>query len=384
MDNYIQELQLLADKVDGSCDESWQEIAEQLQYPYSVDTLRKSLNGQYGGASVYKYFLEHQDKYASDEQIKKFEQLKDELYKERCKLNDKLNENRGQLREQARYENLVEVLKEKLDDFEPIKFDFDSIGVYGSLGNTTKWACLQLSDWHCGALIDNQWNYYDIEEMKYRANIIIDKCIKNCIKQNVNNLVVEINGDMVHGIINTSNRVDSEESVIEQIIIVSEILAQCINKLRPYFNEIKIVATLGNHGRIIGDKKQVNTKENFEMLIPEFLRLRLNMPIISSQGLDFVKYEIDDKIILCSHGQNDNLNNVISDFSKMYKLVPDEIHLGHTHSYKDINDCDIMVTVNGSLQGTDDYAIRCRKNTNPSQNLIIYDDDRFIIPLRIN
>ena len=68
----------------------------------------------------------------------------------------------------------------------------------------------------------------------------------------------------------------------------------------------------------------------------------------------------------------------------MYKVVPDEIHLGHTHSYKDINDCDIMVTVNGSLQGTDDYAIRCRKNTNPSQNLIIYDDDRFIIPLRIN
>lgn len=63
--------------------------------------------------------------------------------------------------------------------------------------------------------------------------------------------------------------------------------------------------------------------------------------------------------------------------------MPYAIHLAHFHQYTDVNDCDIYTTVNGSLCGTDDYALTLRKITKPAQNFIIYGDDRCIYSLQI-
>ena len=82
-----------------------------------------------------------------------------------------------------------------------------------------------------------------------------------------------------------------------------------------------------------------------------------------------------------AHGQNDKISKVIADFSKIYKKVPYAIHLAHFHQYTDVNDCDIYTTVNGSLCGTDDYALTLRKITKQAQNFIIYGDDRCIYSL---
>lgn len=311
--------------------------------------------------------------------IEKLQELKDDIYKERCRLQDANRERRNILREEARFENLKEVLKENLD-----KITYE-IKNYKPIDKKqkTKVAILQLSDWHCGALVNNRFNTYNIKTMVERATIIRDKAIQTCKNHNVTDLIIEINGDMVSGLIHVSSRVQAEESVVQQIITVTDVLAKIINSMKPYFNSIRVVTTLGNHGRLLPNKSDTVTNENFEMLIPIMLRDKLkDVDIIDSKGLDFVPYQLFDKIILLAHGQNDNLNRVISDFSKMFKIVPSEIHLGHTHSYKDINDCNIQVTVNGSLIGSDDYAISVRKVTVPSQNLIIYENDRCIYELK--
>ena len=195
-------------------------------------------------------------------------------------------------------------------------------------------------------------------------------------------MAIEINGDMIHGIINTSNRVQSEEDAVSQVIIVSNMLSYFINELKPYVHNLKVITTLGNHGRLIADKKAAINKENMEMLIVEFLRLKLNdIIVISSNGLDFIKYNFANRVICLAHGQYDKINQVVEDFTKMYKCVPNEIHLGHTHAYKDINESNIYVTVNGSLMGCDEYAVNLRKVTKPSQSLIIYGEDRGIFEL---
>ena len=97
-----------------------------------------------------------------------------------------------------------------------------------------------------------------------------------------------------------------------------------------------------------------------------------------------MKYEFDGKTICLSHGQNDKIRTVIEDFAKVYKIVPDEIHLAHTHSYKDINNSNIMVVVTGSMKGSDEYALTLREVTEPSQNLIIYGEDRGIFELTLD
>ena len=341
---------------------------------YSSENLRKAFY------VVYKLLNKIDENNCDYDAIKDLENLRDEIYKERCRLQDIQREKRNDLRVEARFENLLEVVKDnigfmptyEIKDFKPINKNQDK-----------KYAVLQLSDWHCGALVDNQFNYYNVDTMVDRATKVRNNALEYCKLHNVTDLVIEINGDMVNGAIHVSSRVESEEGVIQQVITVTDVLAKLINSMKPYFNSIKIVTTLGNHGRLTPNKSDSITNENFEMLIPTMLRDKLgDVKIIDSKGLDFTKYEIDGKIIMVSHGQNDSMTKVISDFSKMFKVVPNEIHLGHTHSYTDINDCDIKVTVNGSLIGSDDYAITIRKVTTPSQNLIVYEKDRCIYEIK--
>ena len=341
---------------------------------YSSENLRKAFY------VVYKLLNKIDENNCDYDAIKDLENLRDEIYKERCRLQDIQREKRNDLRVEARFENLLEVVKDnigfmptyEIKDFKPINKNQDK-----------KYAVLQLSDWHCGALVDNQFNYYNVDTMVDRATKVRNNALDYCKLHNVTDLVIEINGDMVNGAIHVSSRVESEEGVIQQVITVTDVLAKLINSMKPYFNSIKIVTTLGNHGRLTPNKSDSITNENFEMLIPTMLRDKLSdVKIIDSKGLDFTKYEIDGKIIMVSHGQNDSMTKVISDFSKMFKVVPNEVHLGHTHSYTDINDCDIKVTVNGSLMGSDDYAVTIRKVTTPSQNLIVYEKDRCIYEIK--
>lgn len=381
MHEYEDELKYLVDMVESADGMDWAKAVVDLDADMHPDSLRKSFNvGRYSGYKVYKYMRSKMEsEFLSDEEVLKLESLRDEVYKEKCKLQDANREKRAYLREEARYENLVDVLKDSFSDF----CDIDLKPYKESKSKTKKTAVLQLSDWHCGSKIDNQFNYYDIDTMIERVGTIKNKAIKYCALHGVTNLIVEINGDMVDGLIHVSSRVEQEEGVVMQIAKVTAILANLINDLKPYFENIKVYTTLGNHGRLTASKNDSVTKENFELLIPMWLRDKLSdVTIVDSKGLDFLKYEIDDKIICVAHGQNDKLTTCISDFSKLFKVVPSEVHLGHTHEYKDINDCDTIVTVNGSLVGSDEYSLTLRKVTTPSQNLIVYENDRCIYELK--
>jgi uncharacterized protein YnzC (UPF0291/DUF896 family) len=349
----------------------WGDYVLGVDNTYSSDNLRKAF---YVVCKMLKGFTN--DCLSDDDAVKEIELLRDELYKERCKLQDANREKRNNLRIEARFENILEVLSGIIPEIE--------INDYKPINKNTerKTAILQLSDWHCGTLIDNQFNYYDVDTMVERATIIRDKAISHCKTHDVTDLVVEINGDMVDGAIHVSTRVAQEESVVEQCMTVVDVLAKLINSMKPYFNSIKVVTTLGNHGRLTPNKSDSTTRENFEMIIPWGLRKELkDVTVIDSKGLDFVQYKVDDKTIVLAHGQNDKLAKAVDDYAKMYKEIPSEVHLGHTHSYKDINDCDCIVTVNGCLDGSDDYALSIRKVTKPSQNLIVYDGDRCIYNL---
>ena len=367
-------------RVTNACSDKKISYSEWGDYILGIDNNYSSENLRKAFYVVYKLLNKIDENNCEYDAIKDLENLRDEIYKERCRLQDIQREKRNDLRVEARFENLLEVVKDnigfmptyEIKDFKPINKNQDK-----------KYAVLQLSDWHCGALVDNQFNYYNVDTMVDRATKVRNNALEYCKLHNVTDLVIEINGDMVNGAIHISSRVESEEGVIQQVITVTDVLAKLINSMKPYFNSIKIVTTLGNHGRLTPNKSDSITNENFEMLIPTMLRDKLSdVKIIDSKGLDFTKYEIDGKIIMVSHGQNDSMTKVISDFSKMFKVVPNEIHLGHTHSYTDINDCDIKVTVNGSLIGSDDYAVTIRKVTTPSQNLIVYEKDRCIYEIK--
>lgn len=391
MNNYEKNLQTLIGKVEGSVDMGWDEVCDYIGADIHPDSLRKAFaTTEYGGYSVAKYLMDKTANELTEDMLASLEKKKVEEYKERVRLQDARREYNKELRAEARYEALREILQETLHNGESL---FASNSKFGEKhlrieDKTPKSAVLMLSDWHYGAICDSQWNYYDTSVAKERAEQIINKTIKYILNMGITDLVVEINGDMVEGAINVGNRVASEESVVEQIINVSKLLAKCISTLKPYVQSLKVVTTLGNHGRLTARKKdQADERENFEMLIPEFLRLTLgdDIPIITSQGLDFVKYEFDDKIICLSHGHHDKATSAIDNMIRVYKVVPDEIHLGHWHHMSDLNDSNIHVVVNGSIKGVDDFGLKAtRCTTQPSQNLIVYGKDRMMIELIVD
>ena len=385
MSNYDDKLQLLINKVEGLSDASWKDLCDTIGLDVHPDSLRKAFyNTEYSGYYVAKHLMNKSAQELTDEMMLKLQDKKDEEYKERIRLQDARREYNKELRAEARYENLVEVLEKELQniDFEIKPFESKLSDNHSTSGKS---AVLMLSDWHYGALCDSQWNYYDTHVAEQRAQELIQKTQKYILDFGIKDLTVEINGDMVEGLISISGRVASEESVVEQIVNVSKLLARCINSLQPYVSSMQVVTTLGNHGRLVSDKKmQGFERENFEMLIPEFLRLSIDkdIPIITSQGMDFVKYKCGDKTICLAHGHHDKANNAIEHMAKVYKEVPDEVHLGHYHHYIDTNESDIHVVVNGSLKGIDDYGLGATRSvTAPSQNLVVYGADRMIVEI---
>ena len=388
MNNYEKNLQTLIGKVEGSVDMGWDEVCDYIGADIHPDSLRKAFaTTEYGGYSVAKYLMDKTANELTEEMVKRLQSKKDEEYKERIRLQDARREYNKELRAEARYENLVNIMKDCLSDVVTSNIEFGKKHLHIE-NKKSKYAILMLSDWHYGALCDSQWNYYDTNVAKERAEQLIAKTQSYILSLGVTDLIVEINGDMCEGMINIGNRVASEESVVEQIINVSKLLSECILSLKPYVNSIKVVTTLGNHGRLTSNKKeQADERENFEMLIPEFLRLTLgdDITIVTSQGLDFVKYEFDDKIICLSHGHHDKATSAIDNMIRVYKVVPDEIHLGHWHHMSDLNDSNIHVVVNGSIKGVDDFGLKAtRCTTQPSQNLIVYGKDRIMIELIVD
>lgn len=388
MNNYEKNLQTLIGKVEGSVDMGWDEVCDYIGVDIHPDSLRKAFaTTEYGGYSVAKYLMDKTANELTEEMVKRLQSKKDEEYKERIRLQDARREYNKELRAEARYENLVNIMKDCLSDVATSNIEFGEKHLHIE-NKKSKYAILMFSDWHYGALCDSQWNYYDTNVAKERAEQLVVKTQSYILSLGITDLIVEINGDMCEGMINIGNRVASEESVVEQIINVSKLLSKCILSLKPYVNSIKVVTTLGNHGRLTPNRKeQADERENFEMLIPEFLRLTLgdDIPIVTSQGLDFVKYEFDDKIICLSHGHHDKVNSAIDNMIRVYKVVPDEIHLGHWHHMSDLNDSNIHVVVNGSIKGVDDFGLKAtRCTTQPSQNLIVYGKDRMMIELIVD
>ena len=111
--SYEDELQLLIDKVEGVDDRSWEEMVDELDISVHPDSLRKSFNGgRYSGYAVAKHYQEKfQNDYCSQEELDRLETLKKEVYKEKIKYQDARREYRKELMAEARYENLVDVLK---------------------------------------------------------------------------------------------------------------------------------------------------------------------------------------------------------------------------------------------------------------------------------
>ena len=301
----------------------------------------------------------------------------DELYKAKRLVADQRREYNKTLVSDARADNLTEKLIEAAN-VAPLE-DYSDVFTFKNMESDEE-AVLLLADWHYGEVSSNIWNEYNIEICLQRVAKLFNKVSSALQEHNIKVLHIALLGDFVNGAIHNTSRVAAEENTCEQLMHVSEVLANFINALSVYVNKINVYSTYGNHARTIQNKKDSIHADNMERIIPFWLKQRLQnnhkVTIVDSDYYEFIYFNICGYNVTCIHGDLDKLKDlgvvVNSLFSKKYGTTIDYTFSADKHHLESFEQFDIESTLVGSLCGTDEFANNRRLYSNPTQTLCIF------------
>lgn len=301
----------------------------------------------------------------------------DEIYKAKKQLADQRREYNKMLASDARAEHLTEKLIEAAN-IAPLKNYSDMFTFKNA--TSTKEAVLCLSDWHYGQVSNNIWNQYDTSICVQRVSKLFDKVSSALREHKIKTLHVALLGDFVNGAIHTGCRVASEESACEQLMHVSEIIANFINAISAYVDKVNVHSTYGNHARTIQNKNDSIHSDNMERVIPWWLNQRLKdngkVNVIDSEYYEFIYFDVCGYNVVCTHGDLDKFSDlgvvVNSLFTKKYGTTIDYTFSGDKHHLEAFEQFGVESTLVGSLCGTDEYANNKRLYSNPMQTLCIF------------
>lgn len=350
--------------------DDWETVAENIREELNEDYSSSAYRKLYQSYNMVKDSLKDT---AIEEQLQELEELRDEIYRERCKLSDANRENNKYRREQSRTEIIIEEMQHIMKDMP--KFTYKKCNYnYG----TNLEASILISDIHYGIEIDNIKNFYNTNICQERLNELRDKVIDRCKAHKVDKLNVCILGDDISGLIHFSTIAENNRDIITQCIEVSELLSNFVMQLSEEIPNVKVYTTYGNHSRVWQNKSNGSNKENYERIVAEFLKTRLKpygIKVIDSGWEDFIVTKIAGRTIVMVHGDKDGFNKVAGDFAKLLRQPIDEVYMSHYHAHREQDDCGTQVIINGSLVSTDDYAMTLRKHTDAVQLLRIYGED---------
>lgn len=318
-----------------------------------------------------------------DSYFKELQLQKDAVYKERRQLYDQRREYRKLLTSDARADHLTE---EMIKCAKELNTEYPLIGVgsdYRVKSDIHKCAILCWSDWHVGMVTDNIWNKYNIEICKQRVRKMIEYTIKYLELNNIGDLRILMLGDAAHGAIHSSCRVQAEENTCDQLMHVSELMAEAINELSYYVNTITVYSCYGNHMRTVQDKNDSIHSDNMEKIIPWWMKQRLKdnkkVTIIESEFREFTRFNVFNYKICAVHGDLDNFKNlgvtVNTIFTKKFGETIDYTISGDKHHLEEFEQFGIESILIRSLCGTDDYANNKRLYSRPGQTLMVFNDD---------
>lgn len=302
---------------------------------------------------------------------------------ERVKLQDERAALSRLIRKKSREDTLIEMAREAssiIAQSSPFSIKEMSLPKASSINE----AILQIGDWHYGIEINSAINVYNPEETKVRVNKLYTKVKTIISKNNINVLYLVNLGDLISGRIHTAIRLSNRIDVVTQVIQVTEILANLLEKLSDLCY-IEYYDTLDNHSRVEPSKEDAFELESLCRLTSWYLKERLknngNVRINENQfSDDIITFNTKGKNgkgykVAAVHGHKESIKNIVDKLSGLTMTHYDLILLAHNHHFVcDEHNCSVVVG-NGSLMGTDQYAHDLRLSSVPSQNLILLSED---------
>lgn len=349
------------------CAEAFSEIYDESAYRKAYQAFEKIWD-----AVKHEYLIE-----ADDDLIKRLAEIEEketQLYKQQVKTRDKLREYRGAIRQEARIENITDTIKFVVNSMPRFEIPNREVRLIGK-----NKAVLKISDWHIGKVVDNYFNKYNMDVAVKRVNRLVEEAVKYCSTMNVGTLYIANLQDMIEGNLRITSRVEAEENTIEQIMFVSELIANMIADLESYGLDIKYISTLDNHSRANISYRDHIEAESFAKLIDFYLKARLkdSVEFISNKIDDNIGFvEIDGKNHFFVHGhlKAHNPHTIIQNLAIPLQMKVDYVHVGHWHKSENREFHYGKVYINGSLCGVDDYAFNNGWFSKASQRLLVVEN----------
>lgn len=370
-------------KDSGLIENTWQELAPTLNAQCGIS--EEDYRGESAWRKRYRVMQQAWDDVFSKQQfsndhVAAIKEQTDELYKVKRQVWDQRREYNKILTSDARADHLVEKLIEAAN-LVPLK-DYSNVLVYNNK-YSDKEAVLLLSDWHYGQVSDNIWNQYNVNICEERVSALFKKVYSSLKEHNVRKMHVVLLGDLINGSIHTTCRVSAEENTCEQLMNVSELIAQFINAVSVCVDKVDVYSTYGNHARTIQNKNDSIHSDNMERVIPWWLKQRLKnnnkVSIIDSEYYEFIYFDVCGYNIACTHGDLDKLKDlgmtINNLFTKKFGKTIDYTFSGDKHHLETFEQFGIESALVGSLCGTDEYANNRRLYSNPMQTLCIFTPD---------
>ena len=381
-------------------EKNWSELVSMLGADVSAEAIRKRASRylithpelekkiitEYGGN--INVLLQNRNISFLDERAENY-------YKQQVKARDIVNEYRKCLREDARIEALKESIQEAARTVETYSTEHWSGDTEGRIGKTPleiapTEAVLLLSDWHIGALTNNFYNRFNLEVATNDLVHICDQVIDYCRNLNVYKLNILNLGDLIHGGIHTDSRIEQEYDVITQIEFAGQLLYKVLAKLEKAAPKVTYRSCSDNHSRLMANKSEHIEKENFGRLIDWWVEAKLEQGehniIVERDNLDYGlgKFNLlNGKKVMFAHGHEDPINQAYQNFTGATREFIDYILLAHFHNPKEKAFQDCKVIVNGSLVGTEQYALSKRLFAKPCQKLLVLNGDFIDISLQV-
>ena len=391
-EKYEEFLQDCGDKINGVSDIDWGEIIEKYNLPYDRRRISESMGRNIlGGNFVREFYKNKVIGKSSDEAVKELVAKEQEIYKAKRKLQDERNELNKLLRDEARHEENIRIIEERIEQIgkERYPFSMNSVSyLYSSFSENQNTMIVCLSDLHLGL----ETPTYNIEIAKERLSKYI-KEIKNLAEiYSAKKCVCVALGDLVSGIIHLTIQIVNRENAVNQTMTACELIADFLYKLGGIFEKIEFYSVPGNHSRIEKNADDSLLGEKLDNLVPWFLSHIFAHQEKYYIGRDeakntYTEFPIGNKNYLIVHGDWDGISDTsIQKLCAYLGYFPYAILMGHMH-HPAMNDVSgVKVIQSGSLFDGDEFTERKRLRGKASQTVVICDDNKIkaICPIELS
>lgn len=319
----------------------------------------------------------------SDLRIKELTDAKHEVRKEKQKLFDERVALNRELREQGRRENIYDIMLRALNNSNRICFE----DIETNIEHGEDDFIIHLTDLHCGMNIDSPLNVFNTDVLKARLEKYISEISELVSLYHPENAYVIFGGDMIHGLIHLNARLESKETVNEQIVVVSDLLSCFVDKLRTMFKMVNIYTTAGNHARVLQKKEDNYHGENLDLLVTKIVERdfrNVSNVKFHDNYLDFdvASFEVRGHMVYATHGDKDSVNTIVYNMTKFARKanmrLPDMCFLGHRHTNGLKTVDDVKVIESGCIDGMDTYCLDNRLVGTPEQVVVVVSKEKMI------